>query len=182
MLQLTISEYFVFQQMNFTWRLSNAIMCLFFGLASYVQHNDELALFWITVYALPCLVSFFTALDFKKVIHSDIFHKLMYFLLTLYIIFSLYLFYKALSIVISSSEYNLLAFQEGKELFGVIIIQCWLLLSIYFINARIPFDALMTTTAKIVIIFLALSPLALWAYHGCFGQEPQTKENWILNI
>lgn len=74
--------------------------------------------------------------------------------------------------MISSGEYNLLAFQEGKEFIGVLIIQSWQLLSIYFINAsNIPFDALMTTTAKVVIILLAISPLVLWAYHGCFGNK-----------
>lgn len=169
-------NYFLSQliQMNLSWRLSNAVMCLFFGLASYVQHNDEYALFWMTVYALPCFTSLMTALDLK-IIHLDIFHKLMYLFLILYILFSFFLFYQALCIVISSREYNFLAFQQGKEFIGVLIIDTWALLSIYFINVRnIPFDALMTTTAKIVIFLLAISPLLLWAYHGCFGnKEPQ---------
>ena len=160
--------------MNLTWRLSNAIMCLFFGLASYVQHNDEYALFWITVYALPCLITLAIVLN-CKMIYCHIFHQTVYILLSLYIIFSLYLFYRAVYIVVNDGQYNLFAYQEGKELFGVLIIQAWFLFTIYFLNARIPFDAIMNPLAKSILLILAISPLAMWIYHGCgFGlQQPE---------
>lgn len=158
--------------MSLTWRVSNAIMCLFFGLASYVQHNDEYALFWITVYALPCFTSLASSLDLKF-IYCETFHRVMYLGLFFYVSFSLYLFYRALDIVISNGEYNLQMynFQEAKELFGVIIIQSWILLSIYIL---VPVHiTIMTTASKVAILGLSLTPLALWVYHGCFGQEEE---------
>lgn len=156
--------------MNITWRVANALLSLFFGLAAYVQHNDELAVFWTSVYALPCLHCLLVVLD-CKLLYCAPFHKAILSLLGLYMIFSVYLFYRAVRIALTTQQYNLFHYAEGKELLGLLIVQSWMVLSVYFLNVRIPFDAMMSHTAKGLIICLALSPFALWLYQGCFGQS-----------
>ena len=164
--------------MNITCRLANAIMCLFFGLASYVQHNDEWAILWISVYALPCIMCLVMAVDCTFLYNHRYFHLSVYSMLIMYMFFSLYLFGRAGIAVVNGGQYtkNLLEHQEVKELFGVVIIQSWLLFNIYLLNAQIPFDALINRSAKVVIIVLAMSPFSLWLYHGCFG-EREKKNN-----
>ena len=156
--------------MSLAWRISNAIMALFFGLATYVQHNDEFAVFWILVYFIPCIICILVVL--QVMITRAHFQTFLYILIAFYMAFSCYLFYRVVLVVLPSDNYNLLHYQEGKEMFGVLIIETWLLIVVYFLNARVPFDSLLTKTAKGSIVLLSLSPLGLWIYHGCFGQNP----------
>ncbi|KAI2797847.1 hypothetical protein BLOT_015267 [Blomia tropicalis] len=162
-------------------------MALFYALATYVQHNDEYPLFWMMIYAIPCLITILIAFDSRST-YVDLFHRMIYTALCLYMIFSIYLFIVAMHVIGSNQdkdgnqEYNILDYQEGKELFGVLIIQSWLLITIYFLNAKVPFDVLMTWTSKLIIIILSISPLALWAYHGCYGSPEKRDDHIKINL
>lgn len=149
------------------WCISNAIMTAFFSMATYVQHNDDHPVFWMLVYALPCLITFSMMIDFK-ICHTIYMQRFLLLLLNLYLIFSIYLFIRALLVIIENNDYKLLDYQECKELFGIIIVECWLMLCIYVINLRTPLEAWMTWISKLVIFLFSISPILLWIYHGCF--------------
>lgn len=166
---------------SLTWKLSNCVMAVFLALASYVQHNDEYPVWWMLVYAVPCLVCLTMVADCKS-LHSASMQRMLYFLLLGYFLFSLYLFTRGVRIVIDTGDIDLLAHQETKEMFGVLIVETWLLLCTYFVNARLPFDALMTRVFKWSIVILSLSPIALWLYHGCFGQSTPNVSPFNFNL
>ena len=149
------------------WRISNAIMTAFFAMATYVQHNDDHPFFWMLVYALPCSITFSMMIDLK-LCHTIHMQRFLLLLLNMYLFFSIYLFIRAIKVVIENNHYNLLEFQECKELFGILIIECWLMICIYVINIRTPLEAWMTSVSKLVIFLLSISPILLWIYHGCF--------------
>lgn len=168
--------------MAWIWRFSNGIMTLFFALATYVQHNDEYALCWMLIYFVPCVITMMIMFDvqFCQTIQM---RRLIYFLLTIYVLISIWLSVQAAKIIVNdeNANLNLLQHQEWKEFFGVLIIQCWLLICIYVTNIHYPLDALMTNLFKIFIILLSLFPISLWIYHGCFGNDNKMKTDLNLN-
>lgn len=170
-------------KMALIWRISNGIMTLFFALATYVQHNDEYALCWMLIYFIPCIITSMIMFDvqFSQTIQM---RRVIYFLLSIYIIISIGLSVQAAKIIANdkNENFNLLQHQEMKEFLGVLIIKCWLLICVYVTNIHHPLDPLMTNVCKISIILLSLFPISLWIYHGCFGTDNhKVKKNYILN-
>ncbi|XP_030390320.1 transmembrane protein 220 isoform X3 [Gopherus evgoodei] len=103
------------------WRLCNLLMAAFFGLAAAVQINDPDAGLWIVVYVVPAVLTLLVGLNpsiTDNVVWrslSDL-HSAACLVGTIALGCSLFAYAKS----------NILHEEEGRELFGLVIITIWM--------------------------------------------------------
>ncbi|XP_074774678.1 transmembrane protein 220-like [Athene noctua] len=134
-------------------RLSNLLMAVFFGLAAAVQVNDPDAGLWTVVYLVPAaltlLVSINPSIPDKGVWRSlcDL-HSAGCIVGTMALACSLFAY----------AQGNILHEEEGRELFGLVIITIWM--SFCRSSAKSPLGGVRLIAALLVALF----PFVLWLY------------------
>ncbi|XP_013914295.1 PREDICTED: transmembrane protein 220 isoform X2 [Thamnophis sirtalis] len=135
------------------WRLSNLIMAVFFGLAGAVQINDPDPGLWIVVYSVPASLALVISLN-PSVTDNIVWRSISDLHSTACVVGSAVLGYSLLT----TAQSNILHEEEGRELFGLVIVTAWM--------------SLCRNSAKnslggfhlVVAIFLCLSPFVMWLY------------------
>ncbi|XP_029872332.1 transmembrane protein 220 isoform X1 [Aquila chrysaetos chrysaetos] len=135
------------------WRLCNLLMAAFFGLAAAVQVNDPDAGLWTVVYLVPAaltlLVSIKPSITDNGVWRSlcDL-HSAGCIIGTTALACSLFAY----------AQGNILHEEEGRELFGLVIITIWM--SLCRSSAKNPLGGVRLIAAIVVALF----PFVSWLY------------------
>ncbi|XP_014818169.1 PREDICTED: transmembrane protein 220 [Calidris pugnax] len=135
------------------WRLCNLLMAAFFGLAAAVQVNDPDAALWTVVYLVPAaltlLVSIKPSITDNSVWKSlcDL-HSAGCIVGTIALACSLFAY----------AQGNILQEEEGRELFGLVIITIWM--SLCRSSAKSPLGGVRLIAAVVV----TLCPFVSWLY------------------
>ncbi|XP_070790674.1 transmembrane protein 220 [Pituophis catenifer annectens] len=135
------------------WRLSNLIMAVFFGLAGAVQINDPDPGLWIVVYSVPASLALVVSLN-PSVTDNILWRSISDLHSAACVMGSAVLGYA----LVTTAQNNILHEEEGRELFGLVIVTAWM--------------SLCRNSAKnslggfhlVVAIFLCLSPFVMWLY------------------
>ncbi|XP_053903030.1 transmembrane protein 220 isoform X1 [Malaclemys terrapin pileata] len=131
------------------WRLCNLLMAAFFGLAAAVQINDPDAGLWIVVYVVPAVLTLLVGLNpsiTDNVVWrslSDL-HSAACLVGTIALGCSLFAYAKS----------NILHEEEGRELFGLVIITIWM---------NLCRNSAKTSSKEIAIIMLNTTCLMGWS-------------------
>ncbi|XP_075759533.1 transmembrane protein 220 isoform X2 [Pelodiscus sinensis] len=135
------------------WRLCNLLMAAFFALAAAVQINDPDAGLWTMVYVVPAVLTLLVGLTpsiTDNVIWrslSDL-HSAACLLGTIALGYSLFTYAKS----------NILHEEEGRELFGLVIIAVWMRLCRN--SAKNPMGGMCLMGA----VTLSFFPFVSWLY------------------
>ncbi|XP_026523379.1 transmembrane protein 220 [Notechis scutatus] len=135
------------------WRLSNLIMAVFFGLAGAVQINDPDPGLWIVVYSVPASLALVVSLN-PSVTDNIVWRSISDLHSAVCVVGSAALGYS----LVTTAQNNILHEEEGRELFGLVIVTAWM--------------SLCRNSAKnslggfhlVMAIFLCLSPFVMWLY------------------
>ncbi|XP_070595884.1 transmembrane protein 220 isoform X2 [Erythrolamprus reginae] len=135
------------------WRLSNLIMAVFFGLAGAVQINDPDPGLWIVVYSVPASLTLVVSLN-PSVTDNLVWRSISDLHSTACVMGSAVLGYS----LVTTAQNNILHEEEGRELFGLVIVTAWM--------------SLCRNSAKnspggfylVIALFLCLSPFVMWLY------------------
>ncbi|XP_065591172.1 transmembrane protein 220 isoform X2 [Cyrtonyx montezumae] len=103
------------------WRLCNLLMAAFFGLAAAVQVNDPDAGLWVVVYMVPSALTLLVVLN--PLVTENFFwrslcdlHSAGCIIGTIALAYSLFAY----------TQGNIFHEEEGRELFGLVIITIWM--------------------------------------------------------
>ncbi|XP_015281781.1 PREDICTED: transmembrane protein 220 isoform X1 [Gekko japonicus] len=125
------------------WRLSNFVMAVFFGLAGAVQ----------VVYAVPAALTLVVSLN-PPIADNFVWRSLSDLHLAACVGGSAILGYSLLA----NAQKNILHEEEGRELFGLVIITVWMSL------CRSSAKKTLGGVHLAVVVFLSLSPFIMWLY------------------
>uniref|UniRef100_A0A8C6G1P5 Transmembrane protein 220 n=1 Tax=Moschus moschiferus TaxID=68415 RepID=A0A8C6G1P5_MOSMO len=103
------------------WRACNWLMGAFFALAAFVQVNDPDAELWMVVYTIPATLTLLVGLN-PLVTGNFIWKSVSAIHIFLCVLWAISLAYNLLL----HKKQNLLHEEEGRELFGLVIITAWL--------------------------------------------------------
>ncbi|XP_040099290.1 transmembrane protein 220 isoform X1 [Oryx dammah] len=103
------------------WRACNWLMGAFFALAAFVQVNDPDAELWVVVYTIPATLTLLVGLN-PLVTGNFIWKSVSAIHICLCVLWAISLAYNLLL----HKKQNLLHEEEGRELFGLVIITAWL--------------------------------------------------------
>ncbi|XP_029943474.1 transmembrane protein 220 [Salarias fasciatus] len=136
------------------WRLCSAAMSLFFTLAACVQVNDPDAGFWMAGYAVPAVLSAFTAAH-PPVTETRVWRRVADLHVTVC---------SAAAAALGWSLYRegatrILQHEEGREFSGLLLALLWLLLSRR--SGRSPVGVLRVSAAVSIAVF----PFVSWTYY-----------------
>nr|XP_056704246.1 transmembrane protein 220 [Euleptes europaea] len=135
------------------WRLSNFAMAVFFGLAGAVQVNDPDPGLWIVAYTVPAVLTLVVSLN-PPVADNVVWRSLSDVHSAACVIGTAILGYSLLS----NAQKNILHEEEGRELFGLVIVTVWM--SLCRSSAK---NSLGGVRLAIAVI-LSLSPFIMWLY------------------
>ncbi|XP_071619885.1 transmembrane protein 220 [Heliangelus exortis] len=135
------------------WRLCNLLMAAFFGLAAAVQVNDPDAGLWTVVYLVPAALTMLVGIN-SSVTDNVVWKSLCDFHRAGCIVGTI-----ALACSLSAyAQGNILHEEEGRELFGLVIITVWM--SLCRNSAKSPLSGVRLMAA----LFIALFPFVSWLY------------------
>ncbi|XP_045343346.1 transmembrane protein 220 [Leopardus geoffroyi] len=136
------------------WRACNGLMAAFFALAALVQVNDPDAELWMVVYMIPAVLTLLVGLN--PLVTGNIIWKSISAIHTfLCIVWAVGL---AAHLWLHSQQ-NVLHEEEGRELFGLVIITAWM--SLCHSSSKNPVGGRIQLATAIVI---ALFPFLSWVY------------------
>ncbi|XP_077183709.1 transmembrane protein 220 [Paroedura picta] len=135
------------------WRLSNFLMAVFFGLAGAVQVNDPDPGLWIVAYTVPAALTLVISLNPPSA-DNIVWRSLSDLHSVACVVGSAILGYSLLS----NAQKNILHEEEGRELFGLVIITVWM--SLCRSSARKTLGGVHLAVA----VFFSLSPFIMWLY------------------
>ncbi|NXJ07106.1 TM220 protein, partial [Odontophorus gujanensis] len=146
------------------WRLCNLLMAAFFGLAAAVQVNDPDAGLWVVVYMVPSALTLLVVLN--PLVTENFFwrslcdlHSAGCIIGTIALAYSLF----------AHTQGNIFHEEEGRELFGLVIITTWM--SLCRSSAKSPLGGIHLTAA----ILVALFPFVSWLY---IYMNKEMRESW----
>ncbi|CAG5897243.1 unnamed protein product [Menidia menidia] len=148
----------------FIWRSCNALMSLFFALASYVQINDPDAGLWMVGYGVPALLC--ALIGFQPSVTETLPWRRgadLHVLISTAVISTLgWRLYK-------EGVTNVFQQEEGREFSGLTLTAVWLLLCRH--SGRAPVGMLRVSTAVAITAF----PFVAWLY---FYINKELRSNW----
>ncbi|XP_053157741.1 transmembrane protein 220 isoform X1 [Hemicordylus capensis] len=134
------------------WRFSNLIMAVFFGLAGAVQVNDPDPGLWIVAYSVPAALTLVVSIN-PSIADNIVWRSLSDLHSAACVMGSAILGYS----LFANSQKNILHEEEGRELFGLVIVTVWM--------------SLCRSSAKTlggirlaIAIFLSVFPFVMWLY------------------
>uniref|UniRef100_A0A6J0T2K9 Transmembrane protein 220 n=1 Tax=Pogona vitticeps TaxID=103695 RepID=A0A6J0T2K9_9SAUR len=135
------------------WRLSNLLMALFFGLAGAVQVNDPDPGLWIVVYSVPAALTLVVCLN-PPIADNIVWRSVSDLHSAACVIGSAILGWS----LFASAQNNILHEEEGRELFGLVIVTVWM--SLCRSSAKNSLGGIRLVLA----ISLSLIPFVMWLY------------------
>ncbi|NXO02784.1 TM220 protein, partial [Rhinopomastus cyanomelas] len=135
------------------WRFCNLLMAAFFALAAAVQVNDPDAGLWMVVYSIPAALSLLVSIN-SSVTDNGIWRTLCDLHTAGCIVGTVAL---ACSLV-TYTQGNILQEEEGRELFGLLIITVWM--GLCRSSAKSPPGGVLLAAAVVVTLF----PFVSWLY------------------
>ncbi|XP_023412233.1 transmembrane protein 220 isoform X1 [Loxodonta africana] len=136
------------------WRLCNLLMAAFFALAAFVQVNDPDAELWMLVYTIPAGLTLLVGLN--PLVTGNFFWKSISAIHVLFcIVWALGLGYYLLL----HTQQNILHEEEGRELFGLVIIAVWM--SLCHSSSKNPVGGRIHLAIAVII---SLFPFISWVY------------------
>ncbi|XP_054427215.1 transmembrane protein 220 [Pteronotus mesoamericanus] len=136
------------------WRACNGLMAAFFALAAVVQVNDPDAGLWMAVYMIPAGLTLLVGLD--PLVTGNLIWKsvsaIHIFLCTAWAV-------RLTHYLVLHTQWNLLHEEEGRELFGLVIITAWM--SLCHHSSKNPGGGRIRLAVATAV---ALLPAAAWAY------------------
>ncbi|EDO47950.1 predicted protein, partial [Nematostella vectensis] len=143
-----------------SWRVANMLMAVFFALAAYVQINDPDPAIWITVYAIPCLLSSVVAIHFQ-VQGYFLWRALTVSHLCACICGALYLSTRV-SVHVRNGMVHPLEHEEGRELSGLLFVIMWMaLLKLVNLKSAKTIQKYLCMGA----VTLSLTPFLMWGFY-----------------
>ncbi|KAM9208142.1 transmembrane protein 220 isoform 1-T1 [Dugong dugon] len=136
------------------WRLCNLLMAAFFALAASVQVNDPDAELWMVVYTIPAGLTLLVGLN-PLVTGNFIWKSISAIHILFCIMWALGLGYYLLL----HTRQNILHEEEGRELFGLVIIAVWM--SLCRSSSKNPVGGRIQLAIAIII---SLFPFISWIY------------------
>ncbi|XP_044309689.1 transmembrane protein 220 isoform X2 [Varanus komodoensis] len=103
------------------WRLSNLAMAVFFGLAGVVQINDPDPGLWIVAYSVPAALTL--VVSFNPPIADNVVWKSLSDLHSVACAVGAAILGYSL---VANAQKNILHEEEGRELFGLLIVTVWM--------------------------------------------------------
>ncbi|XP_032995384.1 transmembrane protein 220 isoform X1 [Lacerta agilis] len=135
------------------WRLSNLVMAVFFGLAGAVQVNDPDPGLWIVAYSVPAALTLVVSLS-PPIADNIVWRSLSDLHSAACLVGSAILGYS----LFTNAQKSILHEEEGRELFGLLIVTVWM--SLCRCSAKNSLGGIHLAIA----IFLSLSPFVMWLY------------------
>ncbi|KAM6345213.1 transmembrane protein 220 [Alca torda] len=135
------------------WRICNLLMAAFFGLAAAVQVNDPDAALWTVVYLVPSALTLLVSIK-PSITDNGVWRSLCG-------LHSAGCIVGTIALACSLFAYtqgNILHEEEGRELFGLVIITIWM--SLCRSSAKCPLGGVRLIAAIVVALF----PFASWLY------------------
>ncbi|NXV35725.1 TM220 protein, partial [Rissa tridactyla] len=135
------------------WRICNLLMAAFFGLAAAVQVNDPDAALWTVAYLVPSALTLLVSIK-PSVTDNGVWRSLCD-------LHSAGCIVGTIALACSLFAYtqgNILHEEEGRELFGLVIITIWM--SLCRSSAKRPLGGVRLIAAIVVALF----PFASWLY------------------
>ncbi|XP_066120400.1 transmembrane protein 220 isoform X2 [Saccopteryx bilineata] len=136
------------------WRACNALMAAFFALAALVQVNDPDAELWVVVYTIPAVLTLLVGLN-PLVTGNLIWKSVSAIHISFCTVWAVGLAYH----LALHTLRDILHEEEGRELFGLVIITAWM--GLCHSSSKKPGGGRLQLAVATVI---ALSPLTAWAY------------------
>uniref|UniRef100_A0A9L0SGS0 Transmembrane protein 220 n=1 Tax=Equus caballus TaxID=9796 RepID=A0A9L0SGS0_HORSE len=136
------------------WRACNWLMAAFFALAAVVQVNDPDAEVWVMVYMIPAVLTLLVGLNplvTGNFIWKSVSAIHIFFCITWAVGLAYYL--------LLHTQQNIIHEEEGRELFGLVIITAWM--SLCHSSSKKPVGGRIQLAIAVVI---ALFPLLSWVY------------------
>ncbi|KAF8794849.1 Transmembrane protein 220 like protein [Argiope bruennichi] len=150
------------------WRGTNAMMTLFFVMASGVQFNDPDPFLWVPLYGIAAILTI--SVTIRPNITAFRIWRYMYWIHAAFCIGMLIYVLVALILVAtnpkSDGSLNPLTYEEGREMAGIMITSVWLFTCKQ--SPTISYDSPTKLSKKenmvaVAVLFLSLLPLLLWS-------------------
>ncbi|XP_058139456.1 transmembrane protein 220 isoform X2 [Dasypus novemcinctus] len=136
------------------WRACSFLMAAFFALAAVVQVNDPDAEVWVVVYMIPAVLTLLVGLN--PLVTGNFIWKSVSAIHTFFcIVWAVGLGYYLLL----HTQQNILHEEEGRELFGLVIITAWM--SLCHSSSKSPVGGRIQLAIAIII---SLCPFISWIY------------------
>ncbi|KAM8955772.1 transmembrane protein 220 isoform 1-T1 [Lycaon pictus] len=136
------------------WRACNWLMAAFFALAALVQVNDPDAQLWMVVYMIPAALSLLVGLN--PLVTGNFIWKSVS---TIHILICIVWAVSLACHLWLHSQQNILHEEEGRELFGLVIITVWM--SLCHSSSKNPAGGRIQLATAVVITLL---PFISWIY------------------
>ncbi|GBM40384.1 hypothetical protein AVEN_106130-1 [Araneus ventricosus] len=150
------------------WRGANAMMTLFFIMASGVQFNDPDPFLWVPLYGIAAILTI--SVTVRPNVTASRIWRYAYWMHAAFCIGMLIYVLVALVLVAtnpkSDGSLNPLTYEEGREMAGIMITSIWLFTCKQ--SPTISSDSSQKLNKKenivaVAVLFLSLLPLLLWA-------------------
>ncbi|NXX97489.1 TM220 protein, partial [Centropus bengalensis] len=135
------------------WRFCSLLMAAFFGLAAAVQVNDPDAALWTVVYLVPAALTLLVAIN-PSITDNGVWRSLC----DLHLAGCVLGTFALACSLFGYAQGNILHEEEGRELFGLVIITIWM--SLCRSSAKSPLGGVRLTAAVVVALF----PFVSWLY------------------
>ncbi|XP_072168370.1 transmembrane protein 220-like [Diadema setosum] len=144
------------------WRLGNLLMAVFFGLASFVQHNDPDSEIWMLAYGIPaflCLMQCCKPSISENIIwrYISTFHLVLCACGEAYILFSMYF----TSTIAGAQAQQWFEREEVREFAGLFLVTTWL--SLCIMQTKNGSESSPSKSIVCLAILLVITPFILWA-------------------
>ncbi|XP_025284155.1 transmembrane protein 220 isoform X3 [Canis lupus familiaris] len=136
------------------WRACNWLMAAFFALAALVQVNDPDAQLWMVVYMIPAALSLLVGLN--PLVTGNFIWKSVS---TIHILVCIVWAVSLACHLWLHSQQNILHEEEGRELFGLVIITVWM--SLCHSSSKNPAGGRIQLATAVVVTLL---PFISWIY------------------
>ncbi|XP_070250398.1 transmembrane protein 220 isoform X1 [Myotis yumanensis] len=135
------------------WRACNALMAAFFALAALVQVNDPDAELWVVVYMIPAVLTLLVGLN--PLVTGNLIWKSVSAVQAFFcVVWAASLAYH----LMLHAQWNVLHEEEGRELFGLVIIATWM--SLCHSSSKNPVGRIQLVVATVIALF----PFTAWLY------------------
>lgn len=156
------------------WVMINCIMGGFFALAGLVQFRDPAPIMWMVIYFVPSFLCF--SIVYSPDVTDKLWWKIVFLIHFMCISIKQVFLGTQLIFWMKDRVINPLRYAEGREFFGIIIVQVWLLVCKCGGNIK-GGSTSRTTAVTWCILFLGFFPFTFW-FLLCVSQFNHCSDMW----
>lgn len=160
------------------WVMINCIMGGFFALAGLVQFRDPAPIMWMVIYFVPSFLCF--AIVYSPDVTDKLWWKIVFLIHFMCISIKQVFLGTQLIFWMKDRVINPLRYAEGREFFGIIIVQVWLLVCKCGGNIK-GGSTSRTTAVTWCILFLGFFPFTFW-FLLCVSQFNHCSDMWWIKL